>query len=286
MKLRKIFAGMSALAIASTMAISASAFNAGLFYQDTAYNYRDGYTGKDADGVFPSKVVGVLGGGGGFDDTINFTDTEITKDGHYTVSMDKTGGTSTIGDAAGTEWSLEANTFNMLGITTDFDGFELVDNDDDTVSAKCTESGKNIEFKNVKVTIGSTSYDADALALKSDNKDYLTMMIINMYDKPDATNIIGDYKMPAAADGITVEFDVVGLDADAPAETPAAETPAAETPAAETPAAETSAATTPAATTPAATPAATGNTTTGASAGLALAGLALAGAAVVVSKKR
>ena len=280
MKLRKIFAGMSALAIASTMAISASAFNAGLFYQDTAYNYRDGYTGKDADGVFPSKVVGVLGGGGGFDDTINFTDAEITKDGHYTVSMDKTSGTSTIGDAAGTEWSLEANTFNMLGITTDFDGFELVENDDDTVSAKCTESGKNIEFKNVKVTIGSKSYDADALALKSDNKDYLTMMIINMYDKPDATNVIGDYTMPAAADGITVEFDVVGLDADAPAETPKTETPA-ETPKTETPAAET-----PAATTPAATPAATGNTTTGASAGLALAGLALAGAAVVVSKKR
>ena len=275
MKLRKIFAGMSALAIASTMAISASAFNAGLFYQDTAYNYRDGYTGKDADGVFPSKVVGVLGGGGGFDDTINFTDAEITKDGHYTVSMDKTSGTSTIGDAAGTEWSLEANTFNMLGITTDFDGFELVENDDDTVSAKCTESGKNIEFKNVKVTIGSKSYDADALALKSDNKDYLTMMIINMYDKPDATNVIGDYTMPAAADGITVEFDVVGLDADAPAETPT-ETPTTETPKTETPAAET-----PAATTPAATPAATGNTTTGASAGLAL-----AGAAVVVSKKR
>ena len=194
--------------------------------------------------------------------------------------MDKTSGTSTIGDAAGTEWSLEANTFNMLGITTDFDGFELVENDDDTVSAKCTESGKNIEFKNVKVTIGSKSYDADALALKSDNKDYLTMMIINMYDKPDATNVIGDYTMPAAADGITVEFDVVGLDADAPAETPKTETPA-ETPKTETPAAET-----PAATTPAATPAATGNTTTGASAGLALAGLALAGAAVVVSKKR
>ncbi|MCR5141354.1 MAG: hypothetical protein K6C68_02320 [Ruminococcus sp.] len=101
MKLKKIFAGMAASAIAMTTfamgtapAASADAAvtgNAGITFQtDGNYTYRDmpGETGPNA--VFPNQQVGCAGGANGFSD-ISCGDIEINGSGSYTVTIPTSG---------------------------------------------------------------------------------------------------------------------------------------------------------------------------------------------------
>lgn len=102
MKLKKIFAGMAASAIAMTTfamgsapAASADATvsgNAGVTFQTAnIYNYRDITNTAGDHGVFPQKEVGVQGGGYGFDTTLDCGDTAISGSGTYTVSIATSG---------------------------------------------------------------------------------------------------------------------------------------------------------------------------------------------------
>lgn len=97
MKLKKIFAGMAASAIAMTTfamgsapAASADATvsgNAGITFQtDGNYTYRDITNTAGDHGVFPQKEVGCGGGANGFS-TIDAGDTAINGSGTYTVSI-------------------------------------------------------------------------------------------------------------------------------------------------------------------------------------------------------
>lgn len=226
MKLRKIFAGMSALAVASALTMSASAFNAGIFFQTSDWVFRDGYDGSGDDGKFPSQSIGVYGDNG-YDDTVSFTDAEITEDGHVKLTMDKCSGAVTKGvtkvdrktkeetDTTGMEWGLDADgtIFNMLGVTTDLAGFEIVEAETEGDPATVTYEGRDLKFENATLTIGSQTFNVGELRVKADNTDNLTMMIINVYDKPEETNLIGDYTMPVEGDTITLEFDVTGFSA-------------------------------------------------------------------------
>ncbi|WP_124101152.1 NPXTG-anchored protein [Ruminococcus sp. Marseille-P6503] len=96
MKLRKIFAGMAASAIAMTaFAVSASAYNAGIAFQTAdTWNFRNPYyENGEESGVaqFPAKAVGVQGGGYGLDTEANCTDVSFEYDGTYTVSIATSG---------------------------------------------------------------------------------------------------------------------------------------------------------------------------------------------------
>ena len=229
MKLRKIFAGMSALAVASALSLSASAFNAGLFFQTSDYVYRDGYLTKGAetvDGEFPLQSIGIYGESGFDEADGTFEDAEITTDGHVTLKMNRCSGAVTKGvtkvdrktkeetDTTGMEWGIDAEgvVFNMLGVTTDLTGFEITESEEEGGPVTVTYNGNEVKFENATLTIGSQSFDIGELRCKSDNTDNLTMMAINLYDKPE-TNLVGDYTRPGADDTITLEFDVTGFGA-------------------------------------------------------------------------
>ncbi len=102
MKLKKIFAGMAASAIAmsafamgSAPAASADATvtgNAGITFQtDGSWNYRDITNTAGDHAVFPQKEVGVQGGAYGFDTNVDCGDTAINGSGTYTVSIPTSG---------------------------------------------------------------------------------------------------------------------------------------------------------------------------------------------------
>lgn len=101
MKLKKIFAGMAASAIAMTTfamgtapAASADATvtgNAGITFQtDGNYTYRDITNTAGDHGVFPQQEIGVNGGAYGFS-TVSCNDTAINGSGTYTVSIPTSG---------------------------------------------------------------------------------------------------------------------------------------------------------------------------------------------------
>ncbi len=95
MKIKKIFAGMAASAIAlSMMAITASAAdlsgNAGVEFQTNGtWNFRDWYGTGSGDADFPGSKVGIQGGGG--EGSADISDTAISGSGDYTVSISAKG---------------------------------------------------------------------------------------------------------------------------------------------------------------------------------------------------
>lgn len=107
MKIRKIFAGMAASAIAlSMMAITASAAglsgNAGVEFQtNTSWNFRDWYGTGSGDAEFPGSKVGVQGGCAYGDADIS--DAAINGSGDYTVSISASGKVTEKGTATDAE---------------------------------------------------------------------------------------------------------------------------------------------------------------------------------------
>lgn len=97
MKMRKIFAGMAASAIAlSAFAMSASALdtagNAGItFEMADNWNYRSLPGTGNARGEFPMQEVAIQGGAYGVSTDVAISDTQIQYDGTYTVSIGTSG---------------------------------------------------------------------------------------------------------------------------------------------------------------------------------------------------
>lgn len=241
MKIRKIFAGMAASAIAITaFAASASAFNAGIAFQtNTTWNYRNGFSSYDEDpatAAFPNKVVGVQGGAYGNDASIDCTDVAIDHDGTYTITMPVNGvidaniqtyddGTQRSGDAL--KWSMAKNYemendavidgtvtdyFNFILITTDIEC--EVDEDDDG-NAFAVVDGKEIHCKDVTLSYGSNSYHLDEAVQKSD-EDYVTFEVANHYNK-EGQEFAESLAMPSDGDTMQITFTIEGY-ADAPAD--------------------------------------------------------------------
>lgn len=237
MKLKKIFAGMAASAIAATMisAVSASADSAGIFFQTDKYTYRDTYgtdhSAEAANASFPNAAVGVSGGGYGFDDAFVCTDVTIDGDNTYTVSCAGSGtitvGAEDLGDGVtreGSKWSMQGVTepndagefvfgdaiskFNMLGVTTDIP----CEFDDD---GNALVNGNIVKAENATITIGSKEYTMDLLPANTES-DYLTLLIVNTYAK-DADNLLAvdDVTTPGEGEDITVTFTLTGLSGDA-----------------------------------------------------------------------
>ena len=196
MKLRKIFAGIAAAAVAvSTMAltaISASAYNAYIGVQTNpnwifrnAWN--DGTFGRDnyehfnslsADGK-PADIEGT------------FTDVEFTTDGTYKVSL------------TGADLSDE-EIFSLLFVSTD------------------VPLSDSVTFSNVKVIIdGNTKYTFDEAYVSPDDTEYFNLLCINIWNG-DVKDLFG-YVMPNSS--VEIEFTVSGLGDGAAAEP---EAPAAD----------------------------------------------------------
>ncbi len=227
MKLRKIFAGMAASAIAMTaFAMSASAldsaFNAGVCFQSSDWTHRNSNDKSSTVGTidgsvsyFPSKAVGV-NGDGGLDTAVAISDAQIQYDGTYTVSIAASG---TVNDAAktnndgsttlGNGWALN-NTdvyFQLLSVGTDLVLDDKPENTDDVPMYKDTE----IKISNVTASWGSNSYTFDDVYAKGDSET-LTFCLINAYD--DGEDAAKEYAMPAEGDTISITFTISGLGAD------------------------------------------------------------------------
>lgn len=222
MKFSKLLSAVSAAAIAvSALAIPSSAdevsYHAYIGVQSASYTFRNAWNDatygqgvvSDDGMVYFDQLTGWENPGniavnkGGV-----FTDAEITGDGTYTVSV--------------TDFDFgEDETLNLLFVSTDIP----------------LESG--ITFSDVKVKMdGNTKYTFDEAYLNPDEKEYVSPMMINIWndDLGKQDGLFG-YMMPESS--IEIQFTVSGTGVEA--ETTAAETEAeteAETTAAETEASE------------------------------------------------
>ncbi len=266
MKLRKIFAGMSALAVAATMAITAAAeeYKGQILIQTDAWSYRnkmqdDTYGGAgDAatwDGKFICWVDNVATDWNEVtDDTpVAFEDVKIDKDGTYTAKM--------TGDLTNNCGSL-----NILGVSTNLPRSNK--------DKEATFEDQDIKISDVSVKVDGKDFtipgDGKAI-LDADTPDFINILVGNQWN-----GALGQFEA-CPAKSIEITFTVTGLDAPASTDPEPSKDPAPTTD--PEPSKDPAPSTDPAPATPAATP-------TGASAGLALAGLALAGAAIVVSKRK
>lgn len=325
MKLRKIFAGMAASAIAMTaFAVSASAYNAGIAFQSNdTWNYRNIFNDEDQTAAFPAKSVGVQGGAYGLDTAVDCTDVAIEYDGTYTVSIATSGKINQHNDTIeedkdgfylneektlsrmGSPWSMLTAYNPKESDNSDItqDQIEWVGADPASTSKfnylivttdiPCTYNDdeqpvvndKVVTVKDIKVDMCGTEYTPEDGVYFKSDSDYLMIAIINAYG--DST--IDEKAIPAQDGNISVTFTLEGL-AEAPAESSAADSVESKADTSST--APTSSATTskPSGNTTSTTTSKSDDTQknpeAGAAAGIALAGIALAGAAIVVAKKK
>ena len=145
MKMRKIFAGMAASAIAlSAFAMSASALdtagNAGIAFQmEGTWNYRD-LAGTDGTrAVFPQQEVAIQGGAYGISTDVAVSDVSIQYDGTYTVSIGTSG---TIAEAYPDNDGFTVNA--DLGLTRQGSKWSMLHNWDSDPNASSTDDSKEI----------------------------------------------------------------------------------------------------------------------------------------------
>jgi hypothetical protein len=254
MKLRKIFTGMAASAIALTaFAMSASAYSAGVTFQaDGTWNFRNSYGADQGtlsqNAAFPAKMVGVQGGGSGFDASVDCTDIDFTVDGTYTVAIAASGtidtdaqvyddGTQREGDAL--KWSMSKNyeikdgatvdgstssAFNMIGITTDIpvdlddSGSPIIDDDGNAVV-----NGKSVKISDITLKCGSETYTMTTAPQKSDS-EYVTVMMINKWGKEEGYLDQSSVAVPGDGETVEITFTISGLDSDSSNSTPTSST--------------------------------------------------------------
>lgn len=247
MKLRKVLVGMAASTIAASMfAVTASAYNFGIFFQtDGTWNYRNAFGGTDDGAVaFPDKAVGVQGGAG-YDTNVDFGDLEITADGTYTLTMPCSGKMNDRIDEEiyGPEgdrvedalvWSLGQNFapdaenpgqavvsaefagFNLLGISTDAP-FECEEQEDG--SNKFYVDGKEVNVTDVTVSYGSETYTLDSIVGNTEGETMTFLVTNDWMKKKDKTALIEagqmidkkTYAAPGADDTLSITFTISGL---------------------------------------------------------------------------
>lgn len=248
MKLRKVLIGMAAATLTTTMfAASASAYNAGIFFQtNDTWNYRNVYGSNDDGAIaFPDKKVGVQGAAGTIDGNVAFGDVEITADGTYQVTMPCKGKiTEGIDEAVyGPEgdrvedalaWNMKENytpdtdnpgtavvsnttsKINLLGITTDMP-FEV--EEDDEGNNHFYVDGKEIKVTNVTVSFGGESYHLDEIYGDTEGETLNFNFVNDWMKKKDKTALIeagklfdtANFAIPGADDTLTIEFTISGL---------------------------------------------------------------------------
>lgn len=218
----KILSCCSAAAIATTIvastgltasAATAKSYKAGVFFQTSEYCYRDSIMSLDKikdeakAATFPNKGVGCYGDGG-IDDKASFKDVDFTRNGTYTISLDKCSGTvtkqaKTNDDGTttlGNTWGMNNKgvSFIMLGIATNV---PCTFDDDDN----CLINGKKVTVTNVKVTIGKKTYKTISSVVGKADNEYATFTIINKYSK---INELGTYTMPGENDKMSITFTI------------------------------------------------------------------------------
>lgn len=316
MKLRKIFAGMAASAVAMTAfaatGISSSAldqeYNAGVAFQTAdTWNFRDLYKAeldeaKGEKAVFPAAVVGVQGGSGtkpetkpsgyGYDTAVSVSDVKIQYDGTYTISIAASG---TINDDAavfedgtdrnGQKWSMAKN--------TEPDGTEVTSSQFNMIAistdipcevdedGNAVVDGNVVSVKDITLKSSSNEYTMETAPQKGDS-DYVSFMLVNEWGSEEGTLEPESVAIPGEGETLEITFTIEGL-----GEAPAEESSAAETTESETEATSSAASTTSTSTTTSKASTTSTTATTSTSAGSdktaesgAAAGIALAGIAL------
>ncbi|MBQ7070660.1 MAG: hypothetical protein IJM87_05200 [Ruminococcus sp.] len=247
MKLKRVIAGMAVSTIAASMfAVTASAYNFGIFFQTNGtWNYRNVYGGTDDGAVaFPDHSVGVQGGAG-FDTNVDFGDLEITADGTYTLTMPCKGKMNDRIDEEiyGPEgdrvkdalvWTMAENyapdadnpgqavvsattdKMNLLGITTDMP-FEAEEQEDGT--NKFYVDGKEVKITDVTVSFGGESYTLDEIYGDTEGETLNFNFINDWMKKKDKTALIeagklfdtANFAIPGADDTLSISFTITGL---------------------------------------------------------------------------
>ena len=258
MKLRKIFAGMSALAVAATMAVNASAV-------ELAEGVQEGHAYL---GFADSEWI-VAGWGKG-DDKIKIAEIEdapeITGDGTYTIKVDISGGV----DVGDTDPYDVTTGIACMGVN--LWGEQFIDSENELPKFTVTVDSFKADGQDITITgVPLVNLEDDGVRFNLYNEwgqAKFDETKTTCADPDKGTNTVVDISEIGDWSTLEVTFTISGLgsgEADPEPETPAPADPEPETPA------------------PATDPA---PAATGASAGLALAGLALAGAAVVITKRK
>lgn len=268
MKFSKVIAaGVAAAAVASTLAVTASAaeeFNAYIGFQTTVYSFRNGWddgnygmesgyhdyiivwgSGDAPEETFPDYEDNFDYDIGGYVLDATYDDVTVDGNGTYTVT------------ASDIDWALDkASDFNLVFVSTD------APNDGSIV---CTEAKIIVDGKVVK-TVENPVCD--------ETQKYFNISLANTWNSD-----IGGYGLDYPTAELAIEFTIEGFD-EAPAAT-VDEAPAATEAPAETTAAPV------AGNTAAATDSSKGSPETGVEDVAAIAGLALvAGAAIALTRKR
>lgn len=193
MKIRKIFAGMAASAIAMTSfamvsapaasAAETASGHAGITFQaDGTWNYRNTYNNTDQSAAFPEKKVGIQGGAYGIDTEASFNDIDINGDGTYTVSMSTSGTIKVENSAAVDEGKSKWIADEASGITREgskwsiLHNFEPKTNDGsetltkDNLTWEAGGDGKVFNILSVSTDI-PVSFNADGDATPEEMKD-------------------------------------------------------------------------------------------------------------------
>jgi hypothetical protein len=263
MKLKKIFAGMAASAIAMTTfamtATEASALdtagNAGVAFQThETWNYRDAY-GTDGEAVFPAAIVGVQGGAYGFDTSVSCGDTTIQYDGTYTVSIATSGTINEKTDEdgwfineektltrEGSAWSMIKNTEPATSEDSDADASSLTQDQVEWTDGKVTDVFNMLlvttdipcEYNDDdKPEIDGTEIKVTDLKVDMAGTEYTSNDVMFKSDAETLTiaviNAYGDSSIDASAiptsDGtISITFTVSGLGEDPNANSSTADT--------------------------------------------------------------
>lgn len=278
MKFSKVIAaGVAAAAVASTLAVTASAaesFDAYIGFQTTVYSFRNGWddgnygaesgyhdnfivwgSGDNPEETFPDYEDNFDYDVGGYLLDATYDDVTVDGNGTYTVS------------ATDIDWALDkATDFNLIFVSTD------APNDGSIV---CTQAKIIVDGSVVK-TIDNPVCD--------ETSKHFNISLANTWNSD-----IGGYGLAYPLESLAIEFTIEGFDEDAD-EAPAAtvdEAPAQTTAAAVEAPAETTAAAPVAGNTAAATDSSKGSPETGVEDVAAIAGLALvAGAAIALTRKR
>ena len=203
MKTSKILAAVATAAVAaSCVAVSASAYTGYIGFQTSPYSFRNNWQdasyGKGTD-YFDKIIIW----GGNSDETwpeladnfdwdisgyvfdADYTDTDITTDGTYTVT------------ASGIDWALDgADNFNLIFVSTDIPN-------DGTVTIK--EASVIVD--------GVKTYTTDSFYV-SENDPYLTVELVNIWNTE-----IGAYSGAFPTESLAVEFTLEGLGAPAVVDT-------------------------------------------------------------------
>lgn len=275
MKFSKVIAaGVAAAAVASTLAVTASAaesFDAYIGFQTTLYSFRNawGDSGYGAESGYHDSFI-VWGSGDSpeetfpdYEDNFDYDITGYVLDATYDDVTVDGNGTYTV-TASDIDWALDkATDFNLLFVSTD------APNDGSIV---CTQAKIIVDGSVVK-TVENPVCD--------DSQTYFNISLANTWN-PD----IGGYGLAYPLESLAIEFTIEGFDEDADEAPAVDEVKIDEAPVDETPA-QTTAAAPVAGNTAAATDSSKGSPETGVEDVAAIAGLALvAGAAIALTRKR